>query len=324
MKTLVSVAWTLWGVDLLIVLYCFALVAGDRSGSWGKPIAYFLLSIMMALLAGATWLVNWLARHHSTGGLSTVVAILGWPLVFLVASFLITGTKGWLRQRDEARVGDFRDPALQQLVEAIRRNDTEATSQLLAAHPNVKGKDRAGNDVLAYAVLRVRDEHGEIETVKLLLDTGLDPNESRVPDGLDLINLVISDQPEADQVVRLLLEHGANPNAVDPATGETPIHRAGADVETVRALVKHGADINQHKEGQMPAVVDFVIPGRHWDAAIYLVEIGADLDIQNPHGVSLDYYLAEWSKGTYGDPPEGFKRLSEAVAARRKANPKRQ
>jgi hypothetical protein len=108
---------------------------------------------------------------------------------------------------------------------------------------------------------------------------------------------------------------------VDPQTGETPILRAGDDVETVRALLAHGADMNHPGRDGLPAVVNYVIPGRHWEAALYLVQKGADLDMRSPHGVSLDYYMDGWSKGDYGDVPEGYLKLRDAIAERRKTNP---
>ena len=314
----VRVAWVCWGIDLLAVLYACGLVVSDPHRDSMQSVAYFLLVVLLALLAGAGGLLYWLARRRSSVGLIIMAVILAWPALGLIADPTITGMKRWSRQREEARIGSFRDPVLQQLGEAIRQNDLETMRRLLATTPDLQGKDRAGNDMLTYAVSTLRDRQGGVEPVKLLLATGLNPNHSRTPSGLDLVNfLIVSSQPEVQEVVRLLLEHGADANAVDPVTGETPLLQARCDINTVRALMAHGADINRPGRYGLPAVVNFVIPERCWDAALYLVAQGADLDRHDEHGVSLDYYLEEWSKGTYGALPDGYQQLREAVATRR-------
>src|SRR5215510_8171772 len=138
MQTTVRVAWVCWGIDLLVVLYAGVQVAHDSGRDPMQSVAYFLLIVILALLAGAGGLLYWLARRRSSVGLIIMAVILGWPVVGLIADPAITGMKRWSRQREEARIGSFRDPELQQLAEAIRQNDLETIRRLLAATPNLQ------------------------------------------------------------------------------------------------------------------------------------------------------------------------------------------
>ena len=53
----------------------------------------------------------------------------------------------------EARRGDFADPKLRSLAVLIKAKDAVSLEKELAGHPPPAGKDRDGNDLLAYATL---------------------------------------------------------------------------------------------------------------------------------------------------------------------------
>jgi hypothetical protein len=57
--------------------------------------------------------------------------------------------------------------------------------------------------------------------------------------------------------------------------------------------------------------------GMHqWDSALYLVQRGAELDVTNPDGLSVDYYLKEFKDSVYGQHPKGWDRVRAAIQAR--------
>jgi ankyrin repeat protein len=129
--------------------------------------------------------------------------------------------------------------------------------------------------------------------------------------------MVVDRTPAAQETMLLLLQHRADPNAVDPVTNDTPLRAAGDNPAVVRALVEAGADIDHIQSDGTTALVYFVSV-RQWDSALYLVQRGARLDVANEHGLSLEYYLKEWKDSVYGEHPEGWNRLRAAIAAKGK------
>jgi hypothetical protein len=79
------------------------------------------------------------------------------------------------------------------------------------------------------------------DIAQMLIDYGADVNQKMV--GKFPLH-AIDKMP--DQVAALLLEQGANPNAVDKINGLTPLHIAvdgvDCDIEKVKLLLAHGAD----------------------------------------------------------------------------------
>ena len=146
----------------------------------------------------------------------------------------------------------------------------------------------------------------------------MDPRQSGTPEGDTLLHfMVLGREPASNEVVRLLLEHGADPNAEDADSGMTAMAYAGAQPEVVRLLAEAGAKIDQPLPGGESMLVRF-IARQHWDSALYLIEQGADLDIRDPDGLSVDYYLEEFEDGVYGEHPEGWDLVREALLNRRR------
>src|SRR5438552_1884064 len=98
----------------------------------------------------------------------------------------------------------------------------------------------------------------ELECVRLLLTAGANPDRGRGASGeTPLHHALAADEPDRGPLVKLLLEHGADPDAKtkpgvtsfnfwrDARTrGETPLHRAAAyaPMETIEILLAAGAD----------------------------------------------------------------------------------
>ncbi|MDE3117836.1 MAG: ankyrin repeat domain-containing protein [Nitrospirota bacterium] len=98
------------------------------------------------------------------------------------------------------------DPTIAPLGHAARKNNREMASLLL------EHKARAGKE---YA-LRMMALHGDVETVRLLLDQGADVNDPRVTNWTALKEAAWgNDAGKQLRVIQLLLERGADPTAVD-------------------------------------------------------------------------------------------------------------
>jgi len=284
MRTLIQVDWILWGILLVVLLYGLVKVSTERTSSpeAGRGLGLFAVLFLLALLAGAAWYLRSAASKQSAGGLITMTVILAWPVVFLIADPAMKAYKARKYAAAEARVGDFRNPTLAAMARAIAANDSATLKRLLAGHPPPAGRDRAGNDLLQYAFNAVREGKANASMIGVMLDAGADPN------------------------------------VVDARSGNTPLGDVYNDPALVRVLVDHGAGMDRIQSDGTPPVVRF-IGTREWDSALYLIEKGARLDIVNAHGLSVDYYLDSWKDGVYGDHPEGWAKVREAIAARRAA-----
>jgi ankyrin repeat protein len=107
---------------------------------------------------------------------------------------------------------------------------------------------RAGREELNYTVLRggatpllFTARVGDVESARLLLEAGADPNDAQ-PDGVSA--LVLAAHSGNGGVGALLLEHGADPNAM--GSGYAPLHAAvlRSDLALVKALLARGANPN--------------------------------------------------------------------------------
>jgi ankyrin repeat protein len=123
------------------------------------------------------------------------------------------------------------------LTSASKRGDAEMVKALIEAGAEVgAGASWFGRPPLVWAA-----EEGNMETVACLLEHGA----SKVQQHLDMaLSSAAWRGPVA--AVRLLIEHGANPNAPSPIAGYTPLmwaaYSENVDVETIRLLLEKGAD----------------------------------------------------------------------------------
>ena len=315
---LTKVDWSLWGALAILAIYAMVRMATERSGPEGRGLGGLAAFLMIVLLAGAAAVVRIAARRQSLTGLVTMAVIMVWPLVFLIADPLIRAKRARSYAVTESNVGDFTDATAAPMARAIVQNDTATLTGLLKGQRPPAANDQSGNDLLAYALVLVREKGGSAGPVRVLLEAGADPRATRMGSGEDVVGYTLFGRsPAAHEAMRLLLAHGADPNVVDPQSGNTPLFTVNSDPEMVRALVDGGADVDRRRSNGTSPVVEF-ISTRQWESALYLIEKGANLDLVNEHGVSVDYFLNEWKDSVHGEHPEGWDRVRAAIAARRR------
>ena len=161
------------------------------------------------------------------------------------------------------------DPKATRIMEALRHGDRQTFKKLLTEEPTVANlKGPGGSTPLMYAVLygdavsvrllldhaadaNIRNEAGatalmwavdDLEKSRLLVEHGADVN-ARSDDGRTPL-IIAAGRSGSSPVVKLLLDHGANPS-VKSLREMTPLGEAAniGDEATLRLLVERGADV---------------------------------------------------------------------------------
>jgi ankyrin repeat protein len=159
---------------------------------------------------------------------------------------------------------------------AAFRGDVEDVKLRLESGADPNAKDNAGRTPLHLAAFR-----GHVEVVKLLLERGADPN-AKNDAGWTPLHIAV--QEGHVEVVKLLLESGADPNAKNDA-GWTPLHKATNEghVEVVKLLLESGADPNAKDNAGWTPLHD-AAHGGHVEVVKLLLERGADPNAKDNAG----------------------------------------
>jgi len=185
---------------------------------------------------------------------------------------------------------------------AIVRGDVEAVKYYLSKGVNVNFSNRGGATALQIAI-----RHRRIEILRILLDKGADVDKVGWPEFTPLVYLltIAVAPPSGDKdwndfaAAKLLLEHGANPNAATNWQQKTCLLMAAqrGDVKMFDLLLAYGADINGR---------DVWTPGRTGNTAMhyavwmgdakltsFLLDKGADINVRGVHNATPLHYAME-------------------------------
>jgi cytohesin len=187
-----------------------------------------------------------------------------------------------------------------ELVQASQQGDLAAVRRLVESGADVNSiGDHGMGPLLTFTP----------SIVEYLLSKGADPNTQPNENGAAVLaGLCYCNEIEC---ARLLLAHGADPNRGRSESRETPLHHAlagGADIELIRLLVDHRADLNAKT---VPGIFSYNFYGStptrgetplHRAAAFASIEIvqlllqaGADRAIQDVHG-ETPHVWAGWHR----------------------------
>ena len=134
-------------------------------------------------------------------------------------------------------------------------------------------------------VLMTAARTGSADLVRLLIEHGADVNAKETWRGQTALMWAIAEKHLS--VVRILLENGAD---LDAKTGKgfTPFLFAvrGGDFDIVRALLVAGANVNE-TGGEGTTALAIAIVNAHFELAAFLLDQGADPNIDMPGGTAL-------------------------------------
>src|SRR3954471_5692072 len=181
---------------------------------------------------------------------------------------------------------------------AASNDDVELVRALVKAGANVKLKNQFGTSALTEAAIV-----GSAPIIDVLLKAGADPNTKNPEGETPLMAAARSGKVPAAKV---LMEAGADVNAKEEFGGQSALMWAAAQsqAEMVKFLASHGADVNARgltrnwerkviteprpKDMNQGGFTALLYAAREGcvDCAKYLAAGGADLDMQDPHGVA--------------------------------------
>ncbi len=155
---------------------------------------------------------------------------------------------------------------------AVYKDQTETVDLLLKAGADVKAPNRYGITPL-YLASDKRQRRGEVQ---VLLKAGAEVN-VHTPDGETA--LMVAARTGQAGAVKALLDQGADPNVKETSHQQTALMWASAEgnTEAVQLLAAHGAEVGARETGGFTALL-FAIRAGHIDTVRALLKAGADVN----------------------------------------------
>jgi ankyrin repeat protein len=125
-------------------------------------------------------------------------------------------------------------------------------------------------------------KNNDAAAVKKMIQAGVDVNELENGDA----PLVMAAYQGRDEIVKMLLEAGADVTAVDPGMKATALHAAAYAGRTTaaRLLIAHGIDIDKQGPHNGYTALHDAIWQSHIETARVIIEAGANLSLKSNQG----------------------------------------
>lgn len=168
------------------------------------------------------------------------------------------------------------------LIRAILQKDAPSTRRLIESGADVDARCWLDEDHSYFPLIQAAIV-GSPEIVRLLVESGADINQQQMNGESALANAANIASREHLQIAQYLLAHGANPNTI--AHGKLTPLAVADNSAMVRLLLDHGADPNiPDIDGNLP--IRARIDNGDWESVSMLVAAGTNLDHRNKNGVS--------------------------------------
>jgi ankyrin repeat protein len=180
------------------------------------------------------------------------------------------------------RVGEvFSSAAQRHLLEVARAGRLDQVRSLVASGTDLDREGEAGLTPLQWACLSL-----EKTAYRTLLEAGANPNKGGPA---EYSPMACAAGVKDTGYLELALQHGGDPNLVDPDTGETPIYQSLRNfrVDNARLLIRAGAnlDIQNKMLGNTPLAVAAV--SSRYDLVLEMLQHGANPSVTDWSGHTL-------------------------------------
>jgi hypothetical protein len=185
---------------------------------------------------------------------------------------------------------DYYDPAYLDfdipLVQAVKKGDASMVQTLLEHHADPDGVEQSRPICCACMQENLYSDvelsYLDLSIVQLLLDHGADPNKRQVSNNAICValQLAITSEVRSHDLLSLLLERGANPNAVLDLEGDVQTVLSFAvkkhcEEEVLQLLVDNGAHVDGEGE-TLGFPLKAALFSYRGDSMVFLIENGAD------------------------------------------------
>jgi hypothetical protein len=299
--------WLLILIDLAGVALWFLLGLAAARPSHTSPLSVtFLLLVVPVVLVALAALLFLFGRSPLSKGLGFLMAAA--PLLLLVGSYAYGQYNFRQYQRPDGTVARFKSEGMRKVEDAIVANDAAAVAAA-ARNANLKEQAIDGSNVLVFALRELEKHPGPPDTIRALIAGGADVNRGAE---LPLAIAIYASAKAGPEVVKLLLDAGANPNQRDQFQNPAYFAATGVnvDVSVLKMLLDRGADLSlRTQDGRN--VLASAGNTQNWRAALLLLERGADpsATTAGPHFRET----VEQSHRTFGDQP-GMAELLQYLA----------
>lgn len=309
---LVKAFWGLAALNAVGLLILFVLGIRERGhNDGGREMALFFYVIVPAILLAGTAalfslvsvpLMRWLC-----------LAVVAAPIAFY--AYVAFAQFGLSFVNDPSNA--YQNPAMKKLVRAVTRLDVEEVRKWA---PQM---DRDVDQMDPNAPLRLLIDmmvqekktrlpaqiERHLEIFEILLKNGAKPNSV----------LRIACWPRSGELLRMMFAAGADPNYTEEIGGpvffaclDGGLGLSGPALPMVREFVSAGVAVNRASDiGFLPAI--YAAACEQYDAALYLLDHGADPDQADRNGKTLRDVVAAKMKSAGSTVPAELRQLSERI-----------
>jgi uncharacterized protein len=171
------------------------------------------------------------------------------------------------------------------LVDAAKNRNREAVRSLLQQHVDVNTPQADGATALAWAA-----HWDDMETADLLIRAGANVNAANSY-GVTPLSLACVNENAA--MVEKLLKAGADPNGVPAGTPVLLTAARTGNVDTVKSLLAHGADVNAKENARGQTALMWAVAEKHPEVARMLIDHGADVHAPSKTGFTPLLFAAQ-------------------------------